>query len=86
MTDEPSVADQRRVMEILLACFDGDRAACDQAEAAITAAPDGWHGAFATLGALYVNLACLVYGEQRVREVLAMAVLDASLHERSGDG
>lgn len=85
MTDDsiPAV-DQRRLAQILLAAFDGDREATDRAGDEIEASPGGWHNAFSALAAVYINLLIAVAGEDGARRTLQMTALDASLHE-AGD-
>ncbi|MCV7222961.1 hypothetical protein [Mycolicibacterium elephantis] len=79
--DRIPAADQRRLAQILLAAFDGDREATDKAGDEIEATPGGWHGAFSALAGVYVNLLVTVAGEANARKTLQMAALDASLHE-----
>ena len=77
--------EQRMLAQVLLAAFDGDRSACDQAEAEIEHTTGGWKGAFAALGAAYVNLLILTAGsEEKARAGAGHGCADASLHE--GDG
>ncbi|MGK2903591.1 MAG: hypothetical protein ACSLE7_12075 [Mycobacterium sp.] len=79
--DKIPAADQRRLAVILLAAFDGDKAATDKAGDEIEASPGGWHNAFSALAAVYVDLLIAVVGAERARKTLAMTALDAQLHE-----
>ncbi len=83
--NEPPAAHQRWLAEYELAELDRDPVARNVALGAIQESPGGAVAGFIAAATCHLNLLVAVAGEDRARETLRMAALDASLHEGSGD-
>ena len=79
--NEPPADAQRRLAEFELAELGGDPVARNAAIAAIQKSPGGAVAGFIAAATCHLNLLVTVAGEDRARETLRMAALDASLHK-----